>query len=190
MDSGTITAISATVIATVSLIVSIYQLRATRLHNRHTLRPLLQLKILLSSGRPAGLALINAGLGPAIIKSTKVWLDDEVMGSWHRTTARKVRYPITPRPRASTLVDGGVLPSGRTDYLLSVDAYDKDEHTQFRELIEQRFDLEIRYESLYGGEDFMVTTRSEGWRSATNATVEASDQIQGEKLESPPAISS
>ena len=47
-----------------------------------------------------------------------------------------------------------------TDYqqfLLSVDPYDPSEHDEFRRLIEQgRLWLEIRYESIYGGEGFTV----------------------------------
>ncbi|MEO3860121.1 hypothetical protein [Acrocarpospora sp. B8E8] len=189
MDSGTVVAISATVIATASLAVSIYQLRLARLHNRHTLRPLLQIKVKLVEGHPAGFVLVNSGLGPAIVTGTKTWLDGEMIGPWHRMTARKARYPITPRPVASTLVDGSVIPSGETDYLLRMDAFDRDRHVQFRKLIEQRLDLEIRYESLYGGEDFIVTTRSEGWRSAALLTGEVSDQDEANLRTSPPAIS-
>ena len=46
-----------------------------------------------------------------------------------------------------------------TDYqqfLLFVDPYDPSEHHEFRQLIERQLRLEIQYESIYGGEGFML----------------------------------
>ncbi len=116
MDSQTVIAVCATVIAIASLVVSVYQVRATRLHNRHTLRPLLQL-----------------------------------------------RKDIAPYPRASALSDGMGVPPGFTDYLLTVDDYNPAANSAFLNLIVERVDLEIRYESLYGGENYTVSTRKNSW---------------------------
>ncbi|MEV0617498.1 hypothetical protein AB0I81_29540 [Nonomuraea sp. NPDC050404] len=165
MDAQTAIAISAIVIAIASLAVSIYQVRAMRLHNRHTVRPLLQLTLKTVPGAKSGIWLVNTGLGPAIVTGTRVWLDGEDLGPWNRATSRQARAGITPRPRASALADGMGITPGYIEYLLSLDAYDPSEHTAFRTLIEQRVELEIRYESLYGGEDYMVTTRTSWWRA-------------------------
>ncbi|MGW0808674.1 hypothetical protein [Nonomuraea sp. NPDC002799] len=167
MGAETVIAISATVIAIASLAVSVHQLRATRLHNRHMIRPLLQLTVTFSPGRAAGLMLVNSGLGPAIVTGTRIWLDDQIAGTWTKETSRRVRGDMAPHVHATTVADGAGLPIGYTNWLLSVDAYSMSEHDAFRDLVEQRFDIEIRYESLYGGEDFVVTTRSSTWRAAT-----------------------
>jgi hypothetical protein len=44
MNAAIVVAICATVIAVASLAVSVYQARATRLHNRHSVRPILELR--------------------------------------------------------------------------------------------------------------------------------------------------
>jgi hypothetical protein len=41
-------------------------------------------------------------------------------------------------------------------FLLSVDSYDPSQHHEFRNLIEGGLRLEIKYESIYGGEGFTV----------------------------------
>jgi hypothetical protein len=46
--------------------------------------------------------------------------------------------------------------------LLSVDPYDRSEHREFRQLIEGRLRLEIRYESIYGGEGFTAVYPQRG----------------------------
>ncbi|MGA5757173.1 hypothetical protein [Nonomuraea bangladeshensis] len=112
--------------------------------------------------------IVNAGLGPAIVTGTRIWLDGQLMGAWTKETSRLVRGEMTPYARASTVVQGTGLPSGYTTFLLSVDSYETSKHKAFRDLVEQRFDLEMRYESLYGGENFVETTRSSIWRSAVS----------------------
>ncbi|WP_049561801.1 hypothetical protein [Nonomuraea sp. SBT364] len=164
MDAQTVIAVSATIIAIASLTVSIYQLRATRLHNRHSVRPLLQLQLRTVPGERSGIVVANIGLGPAIVTRTRAWLDGHDLGAWSRGTSRQARAGMTPRPRASALFDGTGIPSGDSTFLVGVDAYDPIEHGAFRQLIEQRIEFEIQYESLYGGESYRVTTRTSSWR--------------------------
>ena len=63
MDASVVVAICATVIAVVSLAVSVYEARATRRHNRISVRPFLELRVGLSQGRRAGLQLIKCRPG-------------------------------------------------------------------------------------------------------------------------------
>ncbi|WP_188197212.1 hypothetical protein [Nonomuraea sp. SYSU D8015] len=165
MDAQTVIAISATIIAIASLTVSIYQLRASRLHNRHSVRPLLQLNLRTVEGEVSGIELQNIGLGPAIITGTRAWLDGHDLGAWNRVTSRQARAGIVPRPGASSLSDGMGIPSGESMFLLSMDAWNRTKHGAFRKLIEQRIEFEIQYESLYGGERYCVTTRTPSWRA-------------------------
>jgi hypothetical protein len=50
-------------------------------------------------------------------------------------------------------------------FLLRVDPYDPSEHGEFRDLIETKLRLEIRYESIYGGEGFTVVYPRREWIS-------------------------
>jgi hypothetical protein len=61
VDAGIVVAICATVIAVASLMVSVYEARATRTHNRHSVRPILGLRHNLPVGGTAGLRLTNSG---------------------------------------------------------------------------------------------------------------------------------
>ncbi|NRQ34709.1 hypothetical protein HII36_23160 [Nonomuraea sp. NN258] len=159
MSADTVTAICATVIAVISLAVSIYQVRSSQRHNRYALRPLLQIWVAFVPGREAGLKIWNVGLGPAVVTSTEVWLDGQYIGPWTKGTSRLVRTGFTPRPRAHTLVEGTSIPIGDKAFLIGLDNYTPAEHVAYRELIEDRLDIRIRYKSLYG-EAFVVSTRS------------------------------
>ena len=76
MDVGTITAVSAIVIAVASLSVSIVEARTARRHNHQSVKPILQInRVNQHDDAKVGLRLRNVGLGPAIIVSTKVTLD-------------------------------------------------------------------------------------------------------------------
>jgi len=60
------------------------------------------------------------------------------------------------RPHATTLGGRPFLDTDYQQFLLSVDSYDPSQHHDFRELIEGGLRLEIKYESIYGGEEFTV----------------------------------
>jgi hypothetical protein len=97
-----------------------------RTHNRHSVRPILELQTSFRPGRSAGLRLTNSGLGPAAITKTRLTLDGVPVGELDESGVNRVRDTLTAvRPAAVTL--GG---------------------TQFA--------VEIHYESRYGGEKFMT----------------------------------
>jgi hypothetical protein len=156
MDANTLTAICATAIAVVSLVVSISQARAAREHNRHAVRPLLELWIHRSIGGETGIVLANRGLGPAIITRTALGLDGALLGEWDEEHVNQVRDTLPVRPRTRAFNGPKAIPAGTEVFLFALDRYDRQEHAWFNELIRQRLHLEIRYESLYGGEDFAV----------------------------------
>ena len=105
MDASVVVAICATVIAVVSLAVSVYEARATRRHNRISVRPFLELRVGLSQGRMAGLQLINAGLGPAAIARTVLTLDRIALPRLASSTLRSSKSTTTPavgRPKSAS----------------------------------------------------------------------------------------
>ncbi|MFF4273562.1 hypothetical protein [Streptomyces sp. NPDC001536] len=159
MDSEIVVAACAVVIAVASFAVSVYEVRATRQHNRYSVRPILQLQRGMSVGQKAGIRLINAGLGPAVVVGSTLTVDGEVVGEWNKAGADRAREGLVVRPYAMTFVETQTIATGYEEFLLSVDPYDPQAHAEFLDLITRRLHLEIRYESLYGGENYRVTLR-------------------------------
>jgi len=86
MDASTVVAACATVIAVVSLVVSVSEARATRRHYLLSVRPLLELQTSFRRGDRAGLRLMNVGLGPAVITKTLLTVDDSCSARSTRRT--------------------------------------------------------------------------------------------------------
>jgi hypothetical protein len=158
MTPELVTAISSVVIAVLALVVTVYQSVLTRKHNRQTVRPVLQLRCGFRLGEIAGLHLANVGLGPAVIRSSAVSVDGRHLGSFDKKTVDVLRGDQRPRPSASTLNEVAVLPAGYTEHLLQVDDFDPDLawHAEFATLVTRTLSLEITYDSLYGGEQFVA----------------------------------
>jgi hypothetical protein len=144
-------------IAVVSLGVSIYQARAARQHNRHSVRPILQISRSWHVGSRARLHLVNVGLGPALIVECTLTVDGNWVGSWQEASVNRMRDSLSVRPSAVTFNDGAVIATNYDQYLLSVPSYDPHTHAEFMQLINSRLSLKIRYESLYGGENYEVS---------------------------------
>jgi hypothetical protein len=66
------------------------------------LRSFLELRVNLSQGRTAGLQLINAGLGPAVITRTFLALDGQPLGKFSETSVNVLRSKLSVRPAAVT----------------------------------------------------------------------------------------
>jgi hypothetical protein len=152
MDASTVVAICAALIAVASLVVSVYEGRETRRHHRLSVRPVLRLEASFHPGKTSGLRLMNVGLGPAVMTETHLTVDGQPLGPFSESNVNPVRdrLGLVPRPSAVTYASTAHLESDYDRYLLSVEGYDRDVHASFRDLLEQRLRLEIRYESLYG----------------------------------------
>ncbi|MEU1469395.1 hypothetical protein ABZ434_14370 [Streptomyces sp. NPDC005761] len=158
MSSDTVTAVAAIVIALGSLWVSYTQARDSRRHGRQSVRPMLHMRRVKEyEGTEAGLNVVNAGLGPAIVTSSAVRLDGEAMGQWDYHTQQRILSSFPVRPKAHSLRPGAVVLAGQSAFLLSLDEFSDAQHDWFWDLITRRLVIEIRYESLYGGENFVVT---------------------------------
>ena len=154
MDANTVVAVCATVIAVASLGVSVSEARATRKHNRLSVQPLLGLTTTFPAGGTAGLRLSNSGLGPARITNTTLMVDGRSRGDFSRTSVDELRSDLSVQPHATTLGGHPFLDTGYQQFLLSVDSYDPSLHAEFRDLIERHLQIEIQYDSIYGGERF------------------------------------
>jgi hypothetical protein len=153
MNASIVVAICATVIAVLSLAVSVDEARATRRHNRITVRPFLELRVGLPQGGKAGLQLINAGLGPAAITRTVLSLDGQSLGEYGEESVNVLRSKLSVRPSSVTFRKT-LLAADYDQFLLNIEPFDRAEHAEFADLLRHRLGLEIHYESLYGGEDY------------------------------------
>jgi hypothetical protein len=157
VNASIIVSVCATIIAVVSLGVAVYQARATRRHNRLTVRPILELRTNFRVGQTAGLQLLNVGIGPAAVTKTRLTLDGEHLGEFDESGVNRVRETLTAiRPSAVTLGGRPYLAKDYSQYLLSVPAFDPVVHSEFIDLVRSSLAIEIHYESVYGGEGFMI----------------------------------
>ncbi|MFF9773098.1 hypothetical protein ACF1HJ_05365 [Streptomyces sp. NPDC013978] len=155
MKPETLISVSATVIALASLWVSFTESRSIRSHNRQSVRPLLQIRRVLNfEGTRTGIQLVNAGLGPAIVTTTIVRLDGEVVGQWDLKAYRQLTRGRSVQPKVSTLQPGVPVLTGQVVHLLFLDDFERDAHAWFWALVSERLMIEIFYESMYGGENF------------------------------------
>ncbi|GAA4607337.1 hypothetical protein GCM10023195_27770 [Actinoallomurus liliacearum] len=160
MNADTITAASAVVIALGALAVSIVQTRATMVHNRQSVRPLLQLRRVREyDGPEAGLKITNSGLGPAVITKCVVVLDGRAIGPWDRKTVRSITDGLPEWPHINTLTEGAILSAGYRSYLIHLDFYDRKKHEWFWDLIAKRLEIAVYYQSIYGDEEYLATIR-------------------------------
>lgn len=158
MNVDAITAICAVVIALASLVVTLMEARTSREHSRQSVRPVLQIvRTRLHTDKQTGLKIKNVGLGPAVIVGTRVKLDGHPIGGWNRDTFTQLVGVNKPTPFFSSLYDDAVIPSGDEQFLILIDPFKEWRHSWFWDLIANRITLEVRYESIYGGEDFTVS---------------------------------
>ncbi|WP_369482952.1 hypothetical protein [Streptomyces sp. BF23-18] len=157
MSAESVTAAAATLIALGSLYVSIVQSRLNVIHNKHSVRPLLQQRQIKDGvARQSGIELINAGLGPAIVTRTQVYLDGEHIGTWTRSVFDRVLGQTRDGVQKYGLPGGTVILAGQSVFLLRLAPFDRDQDSDFGDLVLRRLRIEVHYESLYGGEDYVV----------------------------------
>jgi hypothetical protein len=158
LDANTVTAVCATGIAVVSLVVSIAEARASRRHNRHSVRPILEFGFERQVKGVTGIVLRNQGVGPAVITATSLYLDGQYLGHWEEPVVNPFRDSLTTRPHARTFYVGKVVPPGYEQFILQLPHYERDEDLWFWDLIRRRLRIEITYDSLYGGEGHRVVS--------------------------------
>ncbi|MFI0722300.1 hypothetical protein [Streptomyces sp. NPDC021224] len=99
---------------------------------------------------------MNAGLGPALVVRTEVYFDGAHLGQWNLTAFRHIFTGAPKEPVISALFTGSTLLAGQKDYLLLLDSYDDAADAWFWDVVAHRLRIEISYESLYGGENFLA----------------------------------
>jgi hypothetical protein len=132
--------------------------RASREYNRQSVRPVLQIiRVKMHGDKRVGLKVINVGLGPAVICEAVAELDGKPIGIWDRKAFDLLVESNKPLPGFSVLYEGRVIPAGGEENLIYLDPFRAGRHSWFWELVAYRVAVRIRYESLYGGEDFSTS---------------------------------
>ncbi|WP_234478929.1 hypothetical protein [Streptomyces sp. MBT65] len=85
---------------------------------------------------------------------SRVWVDGEEIGPWTSACAARLSDGLSVRPSYSTFNEQEVFAVDSEKYLLSVPTYSPEDHADFRTLMHSRIRVEIRYDSLHGGEGF------------------------------------
>ena len=116
---GKLAASSAIVVALASLAITLYEARATREHDRMSVWPRLVQETSDSGGR-YDRVITNAGLGPALIKSFEIRLDDTVRSSWSPVVQALVSPAPVPGYFFSAVGPGTVILPGHTLHVLTI----------------------------------------------------------------------
>ncbi|MHC5908101.1 hypothetical protein ACVNF4_30090 [Streptomyces sp. S6] len=155
----TVIAVAAIVIALGSLWVSHTQARAAREHNRQSVRPILEIRRVRDRrAGHTGYRLTNSGLGPAVVTDCVVRWDGEPVGEWARP-AWNLMFDDDEKVGKWGCHRGDVLPAGRTDFLVLYETDDTERLVRFHDRLKSRLVIEIHYESVYGGEGLVVSSR-------------------------------
>jgi hypothetical protein len=110
---------SAIVIAVASLAITLYEARATREHDRMSVWPRLS-QAASDSGGHYDRTITNVGLGPALVKSFAVRLDDTLRTSWTPVVAALLG-PAREAPWFFSMVGPGtVILPGQTVHVLTI----------------------------------------------------------------------
>ncbi|WP_431033741.1 hypothetical protein ACQYWQ_09490 [Streptomyces sp. P6-2-1] len=153
MEAETVIAFAATVVAVGSLWVSWTQTAATREHNRLSVRPVLQFRRFRDSGQDhAGVRLSNAGLGPAVITRREVRIDGEDFGGWSPRAGARVSEPAGRKPLLYSLHPGTVLLAGERVFPTRLVPFDREADAEYWRVVDQRLEMIVHYEAVYGGE--------------------------------------
>jgi len=155
-----VTATATAAVALLALFLAIYEGKQSRKHYRMSLKPVLVLET--SKGNNptyAVVKLVNSGLGPAIIKSMKVFLsgkqlDGNLEENLEKAIGQCIAGLCTQQNATSIINPGYVLRSSQESHLVKI-VLASDEKCSPKELAEKLnvIDVAVEYESFYGEPD-------------------------------------
>lgn len=153
MTASDIIATSAAIIALASLYVAIQQTALTRTHNRLSVRPFLEIYRKQFDNEPIEYSVENRGIGPAIIKSFHVLVDDKEVAAPDGNSI----YAAMDKLSFDRSIVGGhlfgsneVLKAGQEIVVVRFPT-SGDDQSLHKELLGKlpRMKFKIRYESIY-----------------------------------------
>ncbi len=151
-----IVSIAAVVIALAALVVSVWDRVETRYHDRLSVTPNLTYSEDFSLGRPkeVGIALSNAGIGPAVVTSFAIYVDDNLVTD---TTSGGWTSAIPTLGLGDTWViyhwwePDDIIPVGDKVWLLAIEPADQNaERIDSLQKAVSRLRIRVEYRSIYG----------------------------------------
>jgi hypothetical protein len=151
-NADRILSVSAIVIALASVGVSVWEGYETRLHNRLSVRP--KIEIIGDVEQTCfGLAILNNGLGPAVIRDNNILLDGKPFDrrGLGGLDVLLDSLGLPGRLAAKGVLDAGTtVPSGDRENLFFLNRQATDDLAAIIDKIEKRVRIEIHYTSMYG----------------------------------------
>jgi hypothetical protein len=156
-SSEKIISISAIIIALASIFIAVWEGIEIRNHNRLSVRPKIEIFFSPNSDQTEmSWVLINNGIGPGIITSSKIFIDDNEFhinnGSIFNELIEKLEIENASISKISSLNPGLSIKSGINKTIVGIQL---ETPKNFWE-IHNRIKFEIDYESMYG-ESFLCT---------------------------------
>ncbi len=151
MDLSTAISLTSAIIALAALGAVIWQGYMTRKHNMLSVAPRLGVEAHLGKGAPGKYLLINMGLGPAIINSFEIELDDKIIDLGDQELVQSFLDSVSVEITKFTLPKRGstVLP-GESECLIEfVHSNDNDQFIKECNLL-KRLQFNVNYECMYG----------------------------------------
>ena len=155
LKADTVTAIATTVIAVISLFVSVFQMREARRFDTVSMTPRIEFTRHFETGAEFfGVTINNTGLGPCIVRKLEVLVDDQPFDLSTTIGWKDAVKAAGIGNRGMTyhsFEDGDILRAGVESPLVGA-AYDK-LTAENRDLLKQavaRMTLHITFESMYG----------------------------------------
>ena len=155
MSFELIISISAIFIALSSLIVAIWQNILTRKHNKLSVKPLICIDYHFTDDEELnGIYLDNTGLGPAIIKSFRVFIDeDEILQSDYELwegAIKKLEFPPNINLKIFVLLKESVIYPNDKKCLIGINSMvEPSDYQQYFYNALRRIDFKLEYESIY-----------------------------------------
>lgn len=153
MDAQTITAICSVFIAVAALFIAVWQARATRVHNRLSVKPQLVFERKVDNLPPvAQIILKNNGIGPAIVRAFDVQVDGNKIQPFDASKWETIVNEIGIQYKhfnGQNLECGTIIGIGDINQILNVDTSGSQ---PVRDVFDAlfRINIIIEYESIYG----------------------------------------
>jgi hypothetical protein len=147
-------AIAAVIVAVLALVATVWQGWIARQHSRMSVRPALNYVDMRDSPAALGLAIVNHGLGPAIVDGIEITVDGrrfEQMGSEYKAFVAHQVHNYGANVQFQSLTSGLPIPVGQPFVLLKLQVPPKhDEWLLAAKRFLSRIELRIAYSSMYG----------------------------------------
>jgi hypothetical protein len=146
-------ALLAVLVGFLSIILTVITIHSNRKHNRLSVKPLLRIDRIISTGSDVAISLLNSGVGPAIIKSINIKVDGTILPQtqdiWDVALNKVVSQKYNVRIYSPS--SGNSFSSGESHALYTIPSSELNEQ-DYPILLDafQKISFEIIYASIYG----------------------------------------